>query len=65
MPKIVKHKNKLIFLIGLPSHHYNMGLTLIKRTRYLIKEYLMHHVGIFVCALSNGHKYINKNRIIV
>jgi hypothetical protein len=54
----------MIFFIGLPSHNYNMGLTQIKRAIYLIKEYLMHHVGIFVCALSKGHKYINKNRII-
>jgi hypothetical protein len=58
-------EKKCISIFGLPSHHCNMGLTINKRTKYLI-EYSMHHVGVclFVSAYNNNSNTINQNIII-
>jgi hypothetical protein len=43
-------EKKRISSFGSPSHHFNMGLNIIKRTKYLIK-YSMHHVGLLFVHL--------------
>jgi hypothetical protein len=43
-------EKKWISLFGLPSHHFNMGLTIIKTTKYLIK-YSIHHIGVLFVHL--------------
>jgi hypothetical protein len=56
-------ENMWISLFGLPSHYYNMGLTIIKRTKYLIK--ISHALyWCFVCALNNNNNNTNKNIIM-
>jgi hypothetical protein len=63
--QMVNNKEKeCISLFGLPSHHYNLGLTIIKITKYLIK-YFMHHDWSFSCSASNNSSNnINKNKIM-
>jgi hypothetical protein len=57
-------EKKWISLFGLPSHHYNMGLTIIKRTRYIIKIVHASCEVLFVCAFNNGNNNINKKIIV-